>query len=60
MAACLDCEAEQCLDSVYETCPARSGQVAFLSAARVQQPAGAADRADRRRRPLTSKAGSTG
>ena len=34
MAACLDCEAEQCLDGVYETCPARLGQAAALSAAR--------------------------
>ena len=55
MAACLDCEAEQCLDGVYETCPSRLGRAAFLSAARAQQPAGAADRADRRRRPLTEQ-----
>ena len=34
MAACLDCDAVQCLDGVYETCPNRLGRAAALSAAR--------------------------
>jgi hypothetical protein len=42
LAVCFDCNAEQCLNGDYETCPARLARAAVLSAG-VLQPVGAAD-----------------
>jgi hypothetical protein len=38
MAACLDCDAMQCLNGEYETCPTRLIRAAALSAARTGEP----------------------
>jgi hypothetical protein len=39
MAACLDCNAGQCLNGVYQTCPVRLSETAAPSAARTSEPA---------------------
>jgi hypothetical protein len=39
MAGCLDCNAGQCLNGVYQTCPVRLGGTTALSAARTSEPA---------------------
>ncbi len=38
MDACFDCEAVQCPDEKYETCPKRLAQAAELRAARTAEP----------------------
>jgi hypothetical protein len=35
MSACLDCDAVQCLNGHYETCPSRLAEVAVLKATRM-------------------------
>jgi hypothetical protein len=39
MAACLDCNAGQCLNDGYQTCPVRLGETAAPGAARTSGPA---------------------